>query len=93
MPLTLAKHALEAGADVFTAYGMSETCPILTVAHLQSHMEHWDIERQAEVRCKTGRPIPLVQLRIVDEAMNDLPHDGKSQGEMVARAPCLTQGY
>ena len=93
MPLTLAKHALGAGADVFTAYGMSETCPILTVAHLQSHMEHWDIERQAEVRCKTGRPIPLVQLRIVDEAMNDLPHDGKSQGELVVRAPYLTQGY
>lgn len=93
MPLTLAKHALEAGADVFAAYGMSETCPVLTVAHLQSHMEQWDIERQAEVRCKTGRPIPLVQLRIVDEAMNDLPHDGKSQGELVVRAPYLTQGY
>ena len=25
--------------------------------------------------------------------MNDLPHDGKSQGEIVARAPWLTQGY
>ena len=25
--------------------------------------------------------------------MNDLPHDGKSQGELVARAPYLTQGY
>ncbi|MBV8457600.1 MAG: AMP-binding protein, partial [Acetobacteraceae bacterium] len=53
----------------------------------------WDIDEQAEVRCKTGRPISLVQVRIVDDAMNDVPHDGVSQGEIVARAPWLTQGY
>jgi fatty-acyl-CoA synthase len=31
--------------------------------------------------------------RIVDGEMNDLPHDGKTSGELVARAPWLTQGY
>ena len=72
---------------------MSETCPILTLAHLKPHMEAWHIDRQAEIRCKTGRPVPLVEIRIVDEEMNDLPHDGVSQGEMVVRAPWLTQGY
>jgi fatty-acyl-CoA synthase len=35
----------------------------------------------------------MVQIRIVDEAMDDLPHDGQSSGEIVARAPWLTQGY
>jgi len=45
------------------------------------------------MRCKTGRAIPLVRIRIVDEEMNELPHDGISQGEVVARAPWLTQGY
>ena len=35
----------------------------------------------------------MVQIRIVDEEMNDVPHDGTSQGEIVARAPWLTQGY
>jgi acyl-CoA synthetase (AMP-forming)/AMP-acid ligase II len=56
-------------------------------------MEAWHIDRQAEIRCKTGRPVPLVEIRIVDEEMNDLPHDGVSQGEVVVRAPWLTQGY
>jgi fatty-acyl-CoA synthase len=93
LPQALARQALEDGVDVFAGYGMSETCPILTLSHLQPHMEAWDFERQAEVRCKTGRPIPLVELRIVDEAMNDLPHDGETQGEIVVRAPWLTQGY
>ena len=45
------------------------------------------------MKCLAGRTIPMVQIRIVDEAMNDLPHDGKSSGEIVVRAPWLTQGY
>ncbi len=93
MPQALARQAIDHGIDVFTAYGMSETCPLLTFSRLRSDMLDWDLERQIEVRCMTGRPLPLVQLRIVDEAMDDVPHDGKSQGELVVRAPWLTQGY
>jgi fatty-acyl-CoA synthase len=93
LPQVLARQALELGIDVYAGYGMSETCPILTLSHLQPHMESWDIDRQAEVRCKAGRPIALVQIRIVDDAMNDVPRDGASPGEVVARAPWLTQGY
>jgi fatty-acyl-CoA synthase len=89
----LARRALELGIDVFTGYGMSETCPVLTLAQLEPHMLGWDLDRQVEMRCKTGRPIPMVDLRIVDESMGDVPRDGKSAGEIVARAPWLTQGY
>ena len=56
-------------------------------------MNSWGFERQVEVRCKAGRSLPLAQIRIVDGEMNDLPHDGKTSGELVARAPWLTQGY
>jgi fatty-acyl-CoA synthase len=93
LPRALAQQARARGVDVFTAYGMSETCPILTLAQLKPHMRDWDEERQLEIRCKTGLPIPLVELRVVDEEMNDLPHDGKTPGEVVVRAPWLTQGY
>ena len=93
LPHPLARHALEEGIDLFTGYGLSETCPILTLAHIKPHMEEWDINRQADVRCLTGRTVPMVQIRIVDEAMNDLLHDGQSPGEIVVRAPWLTQGY
>ena len=93
MPQALARQAVDRGIDAFTGYGMSETCPLLSFSQLKPHMLDWHIERQIEVRCMTGRPLPLVQLRIVDAEMNDVPHDGKSQGEVVARAPWLTQGY
>jgi fatty-acyl-CoA synthase len=53
----------------------------------------WDAEQTLPYRCRAGRAIPFVQLRIVDANMNDVAHDGISQGEVVVRAPWLTQGY
>src|SRR5271157_3338353 len=93
LPHSLAKQALEQGIDIFAGYGMSETCPILTLSRLKPEMLEWDLDRQAEMRSLTGRPIDFVQLRIVDPEMNEVVHDGVSQGEIVVRAPWLTQGY
>jgi fatty-acyl-CoA synthase len=89
----LAEAALARGIDVFAGYGMSETCPILTIAQLTPETLERDADERTEVRAKAGRPIPLVDLRIVDEDMRDMPRDGKSAGEVVVRAPWLTQGY
>lgn len=93
LPKALCKAALAKGIDIYTGYGMSETCPILTLAQLTPEMCTWDEGRQVEMRCKTGVPLPLVDLRIVDEIMGDVPHDGKATGEIAVRAPWLTQGY
>jgi fatty-acyl-CoA synthase len=89
----LCLQALADGVDVFTGYGMSETCPVLTLSQLQPHMLDWPPERQAEIRCRTGHTIPLVQVQLVDPDMNALPDDGVSPGEIVVRAPWLTSGY
>jgi len=93
LPLPLARAAVEKGIDVIGGYGMSETCPILTLAHLTPALLAADVEQGLPVRCKAGRPIPFVELRIVDANMNDVAHDGTSQGEVVVRSPWLTQGY
>jgi fatty-acyl-CoA synthase len=93
LPVALARAAVERGVDIIAGYGMSETCPILTLAHLRPHMRDWDAEARLAYLCRAGRPIPFVQLRIVDAQMNDVPHDGATQGEVVVRSPWLTQGY
>ncbi|ANB72099.1 long-chain fatty acid--CoA ligase [Paraburkholderia phytofirmans OLGA172] len=89
----LARAALDRGIDVFTGYGMSETCPILTLAQSKPGYASLEIEDQVAIRCKTGLPVPLVELRIVDENMQDVAQDGSASGEVVVRAPWLTQGY
>jgi acyl-CoA synthetase (AMP-forming)/AMP-acid ligase II len=89
----LALKALERGIDVYAGYGMSETGPILTVAHLKSHHLTGSPDGEVELRTRAGLAIPLVDLRIVDPEMKEMDRDGKATGEIVARAPWLTQGY
>jgi len=98
MSTALARQALDRGIDVFAAYGMSETCPFLLANRLlerggAGQCEDGMDDDQVATRCLTGLPLPLVDLRIVDEQMNDVPHDGRTVGELVARAPWLTAGY
>ncbi|MFO8032363.1 MAG: fatty acid--CoA ligase [Desulfohalobiaceae bacterium] len=93
LPKGLCRKALEHGINVTTAYGMSETCPLLTASLLKPHMHDWDLDSQVQVRCRTGLPVPNVLLRVVDPLGTPLPHDGQSTGEVVARSPWLTQGY
>ena len=92
LPRVLAQQALARGIDIFGGYGMSETCPVLTVAQLDGDALA-DGEADVALRTKAGIPIPLVDLRIVDEDMHEVAHDGQATGEVVVRAPWLTQGY
>jgi fatty-acyl-CoA synthase len=93
LPRGLAKKVLDMGIEVYHGYGMSETCPILTLANLKPHMMDWDQEEQLDYRTKTGFPLPLVDLMIADPEGNPVPRDGKSVGEIVVRSPWCTQGY
>ena len=88
LPHGLAASALARGINVFAAYGLSETCPLLTVAQIDP--DHAD---DLTARCRAGWPAPMVDLRIVDDNMVDVPRDGATTGEIVARAPWLTEGY
>jgi len=93
LPKAMCQEALKRGIDMFTGYGMSETCPILSVAQLTPEMLELDDSEQSNIRIKTGRPMGLVDMKVVDEQMQSLPRDGISTGEIVVRAPWLTQGY
>jgi fatty-acyl-CoA synthase len=84
----LAERALAKGINLFSAYGLSETCPLLTVAHLDP-----EDESDISARLKAGKPAAMVELRVVDEEMEDLPCDGVSVGEIVVRAPWLNAVY
>jgi len=92
LPRALARAALKRGIDVFSGYGLSEACPILTVSLIETNRLTGD-EQEVDYRTRAGLPGPLVDLRVVDTNMEDVPHDGKTPGEIVARAPWLTMQY
>ncbi|MEJ5361047.1 MAG: fatty acid--CoA ligase [Spirochaetota bacterium] len=93
LPKTLCKKALDMGIDVYTGYGMSETCPLISLSLLKKDVLQWPKEKQVEYRTKTGLPVILVDVEIVDANDNPLPHDGKAAGEVVFRSPWLTKEY
>ncbi|HET7833400.1 MAG TPA: fatty acid--CoA ligase [Gallionella sp.] len=92
LPKGLAQAALDRGVDVYAGYGLSETCPILSLGLLDAG-ETADAEAALSRRIRAGRAIPLVDMRVVDETGIELPHDDASTGEVVVRAPWLSQGY
>ncbi len=93
LPRGLCKAAMQRGMNIISGYGLSETCPLLTLACLKPHMTEWNAEEQTNIRCRTGLPVPFVDLQVVDLDGRELPHDGASVGEVVVRAPWLTMGY
>ncbi|AIY89703.1 fatty acid--CoA ligase [Geoglobus acetivorans] len=93
LPEGLAIKAREKGIITMSAYGMSETCPALTGAFLKPHLLDLSEEEKTKISVKTGIPFPLVYVRVVDEDMADVPADGKTMGEVVTRAPWLTDTY
>ena len=77
------------GMRIGVGYGMSETAPIISKAARRPG----DQDDDATIMTMAGITAPLVSARIVTEEMSDVPHDGKTRGELVLRAPWLTTCY
>ncbi|WKL52402.1 fatty acid--CoA ligase [Pseudomonas kielensis] len=93
LTLGIASEASARGIQVHSGYGMSETCPVLCTTYLRADDLQQPMQDQLATRIKTGVPVPMVDLKIIDAEGNDVPHDGEALGEIVVRAPWLTQGY
>ena len=81
------------GIQLTAAYGMSETCPLISCAHLNEELLAGTEDERITYRIKAGVPVPLVEAAIMTPDGRLLPADGESQGELVLRAPWLTMGY
>ncbi len=79
--------------DYVQTYGLTETCPFLTMSILPPHLRAAPGDVQQIYRCKTGRALPGVEVRVVDDAGSPVPADGRTVGEIVARGPSVTPGY
>jgi fatty-acyl-CoA synthase len=91
VPLSLMQAFRERhGVEILQAWGMTETSPVASVAHPPkgaSEDEAW------EARAKAGRPLPLVEARIVGDDGGEVEWDGESTGELEVRGPWIARSY
>ena len=81
------------GVEVLHAWGMSEMSPLGSVNHPKAKHARLSAAERLAVRVKQGRPPFGVEMEIVDDAGNKLPHDGKAFGDLLVRGPWVTSGY
>lgn len=94
LPRELALTARKYGITVMSGYGMSETAPVLTLGTPKDEQRNLpEHELLDKVLLQAGYAIPLVEIRVVDTDMRDVPRDGRTLGEIVVRAPWATDGY
>ena len=90
---SLYEAAKARGIQLSAAYGMSETGPLVSVAHINDDLMAAGEDERTTYRLRAGAPGVLVEAAIVDGEGNFLPSDGETQGELVLRAPWLSGGY
>lgn len=83
----------ERGIRVVQGWGMTETNPVASAAVLKPHMEAWDLEAQLDRMETAGLLVPGLEVKIVDEIGEELPHDGESFGELLIRGPWIAAEY
>ncbi|MBV9072120.1 MAG: fatty acid--CoA ligase [Acidobacteria bacterium] len=80
------------GCICYAGYGLTETSPVLTIAISKPGCE-WEGDDRYRKQAMTGYAMPGTELRVVDANDNDVPHDGRTIGEVVARGDGVMMGY
>jgi 3-(methylthio)propionyl---CoA ligase len=81
------------GVEVLHAWGMTEMSPLGTMCTLKN--KHLDLPKDAQmkIRLKQGRAIYGVDMKIVGEDGQALPHDGKAFGDLLVKGPWIVREY
>jgi fatty-acyl-CoA synthase len=81
------------GVEALHAWGMTEMSPIGTTAQFKSKHLALSEEARLAIRCKQGRVIFGVDMKIVDGEGRDLPWDGKAFGDLLVKGPWIASAY
>jgi len=80
------------GLRLVHLWGMTETTPAATVSRLKSYMLGLPEDKQYEVRCRQGWPLPFVDIRAVGTD-GLVPWDAETVGELQVRGPWVAGSY
>ena len=92
-PAMIRQFDEEFGVDCQHAWGMTEMSPLGTLLTLKEKHEAMPAAERFALRCKQGRTIYGVEMKIVDGDGRELARDGKAFGDLLVRGPWITSGY
>ncbi|MCC3157537.1 long-chain-fatty-acid--CoA ligase [Hymenobacter sp. 15J16-1T3B] len=92
-PALLRAFDEELSVEIRHAWGMTETSPLGTVSTLKTKNLTQPAEQQQALKNKQGRVIFGVDMKIVDDAGRELPHDGEAFGDLLVRGPFIVGDY
>ncbi|MGI9058557.1 MAG: long-chain-fatty-acid--CoA ligase [Ktedonobacteraceae bacterium] len=84
----------ELGWEITQVYGLTETAPFITIC--EPRPEHAALSPQARATIKARQGVELItsgELLVIDEQGKEVPHDGATLGEIVARGNVVMKGY
>jgi fatty-acyl-CoA synthase len=83
----------ELGVTIVHAWGMTETSPLGTAGHLKAHHAGLNPADSLAIRTKQGRVVFGVDMKIVGDDGQGLPHDGVAFGDLLVRGPWVVRDY
>jgi fatty-acyl-CoA synthase len=92
-PAMIRQFDEEFGVDCQHAWGMTEMSPLGTLLTLKEKHGAMPAAERFALRCKQGRTIYGVEMKIVDGDGRELPRDGRAFGDLLVRGPWITNGY
>lgn len=78
------------GVPLLQGWGMTETSPMCVLSHPP---KYHDGHPESYWRTKSGRPVPGIEVRAMDNNGLHAPRDGATVGELQLRGPWVTGGY
>src|ERR1700693_734476 len=82
------------GWQVTQVYGLTETAPFISICERLPEHEQSTLAQRAVIKARQGvELITSGELLVVDPDMREVPHDGATVGEIVARGNVVMRGY
>ncbi|MFD2646117.1 3-(methylthio)propionyl-CoA ligase [Pseudomonas japonica] len=92
-PAMMRSYEEEFGIRLQHAWGMTELSPLGVINTLKATQLTLDDEARFAIGVKQGRPPFGIDLKIIDDAGNELPRDGKAAGALMVRGHWVVDNY